>query len=135
MAQTLLAERFRLTLHETTVESPGYTMVVARNGPKLKASDGGLGRPGIAVGPGGITGYHAPMISLANILANMFRQPVVDNTDINGGYDFKLTFGADDQSGPSIFTALQEQMGLRLESKKVPQRVLVIDHAEKPAEN
>ena len=132
MTQALLAERFKLTLHETTVEFSGYSLVVAGNGPKLKASDG-LGRSSIGSAGGRISGYYASMAHLALVLANWLRQPVVDNTDINGSYDFKLTFDANDQSGPSIFTALQEQMGLRLESTKVPQRVLVIDHAEKPA--
>jgi uncharacterized protein (TIGR03435 family) len=135
MTQTLLAQRFKLMLHETIVESPGYSLVVARNGPKLKGNDGGLERPGVAGGPGVITGYKVSMAQVANVLRTRLRQPVVDNTGINGSYDFKLTFGADDQSGPSIFTALQEQMGLRLESKKLPQRALVIDHAEKPDEN
>ena len=75
------------------------------------------------------------MARLANILANRFRQPVVDNTGISGSYDFKLTFGADDQSGPSIFTALQEQMGLRLDDTKAPIETLYIDHIEKPEPN
>jgi uncharacterized protein (TIGR03435 family) len=132
MTQTLLAERFKLTLHEITVESAGYALVVGKNGPRLKASDAGLGAPGTAGGPGSITGYAASMARLANTLANRLRQPVVNNTGINGSYDFKLTFGPDDQSGPSIFTALEEQMGLKLESKKVLQRAMVIDHAEKP---
>jgi uncharacterized protein (TIGR03435 family) len=135
MTQSLLSERFKLTLHEITLESAGYALVVGKNGPKLRASDDGLGVPGTGGGPGVITGHAVSMARLANTLANRLRQPVVDNTGINGSYDFKLTFGANDQSGPSIFTALQEEMGLKLESQKVPQRGLVIDHVEKPVED
>ena len=75
------------------------------------------------------------MANLARGLSNRLHQPVVDKTGIDGRYDFDLTFGADDQSGPSIFTALQEQLGLKLESQKLPTRVLVIDHVERPSEN
>ena len=134
MMQALLAERFKLSVHEITKESAGYALVVAKNGPKLKPTDGSA-RPSMGINPGRLSAFNSTMTNLARGLSNSLHQPVVDKTGMDGKYDFELTFGADDQSGPSIFTAIQEELGLKLESQKVQTRILVIDHAERPSEN
>jgi len=108
---------------------------------------------GLRMGRGQLTGGGATLAMLANVLSNQLGRSVVDKTELKGEYDFTLEwtpepgqgppFGTPppdaapppDVSGPSIFTALQEQLGLRLESAKGPVEILVVDHAEKPDEN
>jgi uncharacterized protein (TIGR03435 family) len=78
------------------------------------------------------------MERLASNLSSRFDRPVVDQTGVPGKFDFTLEWSPDetgDSGGPSIFTALQEQLGLKLESRRVPVEILVIDRAEKPGEN
>jgi uncharacterized protein (TIGR03435 family) len=110
------------------------------------------------MGPGELTGQGLPMSSLVHLLSEQLGRNVLDQTGLKGNYDFTLKWapepgegmmlggpaggnpGAEsapppDTSGPSIFTAIQEQMGLKLESTKGPSEVLVIDHVERPSEN
>ena len=91
-------------------------------------ADGGEGRP--------ITGHHVSTKLLAGALQGYVGDPVLDLTGLTGFYDFSLEFSSDESlaanatSGPSIFTAVQEQLGLRLEARKGPVEVVVIDHVE-----
>jgi uncharacterized protein (TIGR03435 family) len=90
-----------------------------------------------------LTAQSASMAKLADYLASTLGGPVVDMTGLTGVYDFKLEWVPDESkstaggpSGPSIFTALQEQLGLRVRARKVPLEILVVDHVERePTEN
>jgi uncharacterized protein (TIGR03435 family) len=162
MLQSLLAERFQLALHRETREMPGYTLGVAKGGPKLKEAKPDEVRKGLwQQGGGPLTGQAASMQTLAQTLAMRLGRPVTDRTALTGAYDFTLTWTPDeseqgglqsalanlppeiaaqlsrnrDPNGPSLFTAIQEQLGLRLEPQKQPAEVLVIDHAEQPSAN
>jgi uncharacterized protein (TIGR03435 family) len=221
MLQSLLAERFKLTIHREKKDLPGYALVVGKNGPKLKesqvdpaspvdeappAADGGavVGGGGRGLGGGGglgggrgaarngmppmpaggsfmmmrgrghIDAKKQDLSSIANMLARQLDRPVVDQTGLKGTYDYSLdwtpdgseggerfgpggrsgegvgagapptggggrglTVGAPDgNSGPPLLTAIQEQLGLRLERRKVPLDLIVIDHVEKtPIDN
>ena len=73
--------------------------------------------------------------TLADTLAGYVSRSVIDKTGLQGDFDFKFDWSPQDPNSPSIFTALQEQLGLKLESEKGPVEFLVIDHAEKPSEN
>jgi len=152
MLQSLLAERFKLVIHRDTKELPVYALVVAKNGPKLHQADpetqaakgGGWG-----VGGGRITGRSLPVSTFAKLLSEQLERTVVDRTGLTGIFDFKLEWTPDRAAaglspdspsvpaelGPSLFTALQEQLGLKLESTKGPVEVLVIDRVEKPSGN
>ena len=146
MIQTLLAERFKLALHRETREGRAYALIVARGGLKMKAVEPD-GDSSTNNGRGELVAKGISMARLAETLSRL-GLTVVDQTGVNGVFDFKLTYdpastwpsadataGTSD-SGPSIFTALQEQLGLRLESRKVPIEYLVIDHVERaPTEN
>jgi uncharacterized protein (TIGR03435 family) len=133
--QNLLQQRFHLLTHRETKLVRGYALVVAKGGAKLKATKGDH-PPGyrVYVGGGKLEGLNWSMKTLAAMLQPAAGLPVVDQTDIEGSYDIKLDFaselGADSQF-PSIFTALQETLGLKLESKKVPVEMLVIDHVDR----
>lgn len=133
----LLVQRFQLAFHRESKEVSGYAMVVGKNGSRLEK-----GKDGPATGyilPDGLRGSAMSMRSLAAMLAISVGRPVVDRTGIAGNYDVDLKFapnGATDSQLPSIFTALQEQFGLKLEPQKVSLEVVVIDHLEKtPSEN
>ncbi len=142
MLQTMLAERLKVKVHRETKELPVYALVVGKNGPKMqRAAPGGGTR--FSLGPGHISGTAASMSALADRLH--LDRPVLDLTGLKESFDFTLTWTpdnapgtpqADDASGPSIFTAIQEQLGLKLEPRRAPVQILVIDHAEKvPTEN
>jgi bla regulator protein blaR1 len=144
MMRRLLADRFKLAVHRETRDLPMYTLVVARGGPKLTAAAGdtteinGVERRGD--GTTTVKFQKVPMAMLARTLARMLQHQVSDGTGLTGEYDFMLRWTPDqagmDEPGPSIFTALQEQLGLKLESRKGPVEVLVIDHVERtPMEN
>lgn len=143
----LLADRFQLKIHRETKELPVYALTVARNGPKIKIAvddDATRSSLGIRRGDAGkaqIRGIRVPLANLVRILSDQVGRSVMDKTELNGNYDFKMTFTPDmglqgpAGDGPSIFTALQEQLGLRLESEKGPVEVLVVDSAQKASEN
>jgi uncharacterized protein (TIGR03435 family) len=171
MLRTLLAERFKLTVHHETRELPIYALVMARSDGKLGpafhkteadcvaalAARGNAspipGGPfcGIRNGPGRLILSAVPMPVLATTLSRSVGRTVVDRTGLTGNFDGNLEWTPDqmpptpppgapplppiDPNGPSIFTALQEQLGLKLESTKGPVDVLVIDHVEKPSED
>jgi uncharacterized protein (TIGR03435 family) len=135
--QALLAERFKLATHRDTKETQGYALVAAKSGAKLKTSTNANPKPMIL--PNGLRASGVPIAALAGMLALVTRRPVVDESGITGTYDIKLDYApADggDSSLPSLFTALQEQAGLKLEPRKLPVEILVIDHVERvPVEN
>jgi bla regulator protein BlaR1 len=154
--RTLLADRFQLAMHRETKESPVYALVVAKGGSKLKENtDASGGRQGLGMRRGQLTGTAAPLPMLATVLSNMVGRPVIDKTGLTGKYDFELQWTPDpgqtlvpgalspgpdappppDPNGPTLFTAVQEQLGLRLESQKGPVDLIVIDGVEKPSEN
>jgi uncharacterized protein (TIGR03435 family) len=133
MLQTLLRDRFKLTLHEQTREVTGYMLVVAKGGPKLRPSEQRKTGP-VACGTDGTTR------GLVSCLSDRLNQPIIDKTNITGRYDFTVALdllpaGGDFLTGPSVSSLLEEQFGLKLESQKVPVKFLIIDHAEKPTEN
>ena len=158
MLQALLEDRFHLKLHRETREVPDYELVVAKGGPKLKPFDGSCKpiewtkvvlEPGDchneagASGPNATRFWHAITIDdfMMAILDKQFvGRPVVNKTGIPGIFDIHLTFAPQQSStapdaGPSIFTAIQEQLGLRLVPARGSEEVLVVDHIEKPSEN
>jgi uncharacterized protein (TIGR03435 family) len=132
--QDLLSQRFKLAIHRETTRVPGYALQVAKDGAKLKVSDGkAVAFPAIL--PGGVRAPGVSMDTFATTLARQLGRPVVNETRLNGTYAITLDYAPDtatDSSLPSIFTAVQEQLGLRLESRLVPAETLVIDHVEHP---
>jgi uncharacterized protein (TIGR03435 family) len=144
MMQALLAERFQLKVHRETQEVPMYGLVVAKGGPKFHAS--ALDAKGGYMVRGGEKGMHmeakrTTMDQLARQLSYSAGRPVVDKTGLIGTYAFTLDWYPEgrtpppDVEAPSIFDALPEQLGLKLEGFKGPMEKLVIDHAERPSEN
>jgi uncharacterized protein (TIGR03435 family) len=141
MLQALLKERFQIAMHTEQREMAHYELVIGKNGPKLKESTVSPAEATGAARLDGIKSNRMTMNKLASLLSRMTRMPVLDKTGLTGFYQFDLRYAderqpAENQIGPSVFTAVQEQLGLKLESKKGPVEVLVIDHAEKvPVEN
>jgi uncharacterized protein (TIGR03435 family) len=189
MLRNLITDRFQLQYHIETKQIPGYTLVMARNGPKSKESAAvpdpqdeaaynemkrnrsvgqrQIGPDGFELPPRGMTGTgfaaiagnRARMISqrvtmqgFAHAVETVLKVPVTDATGLTGNYDFNVTYsgglGLDgpyvsslgvpeaQDPLPDIFSALQSQLGLKLESRKVPVEVMVVDHTEKtPAGN
>jgi uncharacterized protein (TIGR03435 family) len=143
MLQVLLAERFKLAAHHETKEMPVYALVVSKSGPKLKeATDEGATQ----IAPAGReTAFErVSMPTLAGVVARSVDLPVFDETGLKGLYNFRLAWENDSRpkpdstdlnDAPSIFTALQEQLGLKLEPRKAPIDVLVVDYLEKPSGN
>ena len=144
MLQSLLEERFGLQLHREEKELPGYALVVAKTGPKMKENTDAESRGSFRMTRGRISAQKATMAPFADRLSQFVDLPVVDKTDLKGSYDFTLEWtpeesqpaSTDSPSGPSVFTALQEQLGLRLQSQKLAVGIIVVDHAERvPTEN
>jgi uncharacterized protein (TIGR03435 family) len=143
MMQILLVERFNLAVHRETKTSQGFAMVVAKNGLKIQpVEDTGGHRTNAS--NGSIRLERATMPQFADTLTRQLRQPVQDATGLKGVFNFTLTYTPDrgqnangaEQAGLSVFTALQEQLGLRLEARKVPVEILVVDHCDRmPTEN
>jgi uncharacterized protein (TIGR03435 family) len=177
MLQSLLADRFQLTIRRETKELPVYAIVLARKdgklGPQLsEAKEGGctvpdptkpppppeagkppkLGCGGLMMSPRHLTAASVPVSNLTPMLSRLLGRTVIDRTGLTQKFDITLDWTPDesqaiqlppdgpkpptsDSPGPSIFTALQEQLGLKLESQKGPVEILVIERAEKPSEN
>ena len=143
MMRAMLVDRFQLVTHHETRTLPVYALTVAKGGLKLPAGDGQAGRT--SWGPRLIRFASGTMSELAGRLSSYMDLNVIDKTGMPGQYAINLSFAPTDlgmtsgdtalDSGPSIFQALQEQAGLKLESTKGPVEVLVIDHAEKPDAN
>ena len=161
MLRSLLADRFKLVVRQEKRELPVYALVKARSdgglGPRMKAAavdcgPTGRGRgapapgspPGLPAGcralitPSGVNFEGQTIAELARVLGMAVRQTVIDRTGLVGGFDLQLSFAPDtapaaDPNLPSLFTALQEQLGLKLESTRAPMEVVVIDSAERPA--
>jgi uncharacterized protein (TIGR03435 family) len=141
--RAMLADRFQLKTHRETKEMPVYDLTIAKGGVKMQVApedgnnDVGLNSSRTNEAKTGVTAKRLPMEVLTRFLSNQVGRTVVDRTGLTAHYNFKLVYTADmgDTTGPSIFTALQEQLGLKLESGKGPVEVVVIDRAEKPSEN
>jgi len=136
MLRTLLAERFKLSFHRETKSVPALVLETAKNGPKLeKAEDGAATTNSVR---GSIEATMITMRRFAEVLSRQTDLPVIDQTGLEGAFNLKLKWtleNAKTDSGPSIFTAIQEQLGLRLQSRKMPIEILVVDHAQRPSEN
>jgi uncharacterized protein (TIGR03435 family) len=140
MLQSLLADRFSLRVHHETREMPIYALVVAKDGSKLKPWPADKPPLGSSWGASRIRVQGGPMGQLVFCLADTLSRTVVDQTGLTGSYDIELIWTPDEQqgtpdAGPTIFTALEEQLGLRVKPDKGPVQVLVVDHAERPSEN
>jgi uncharacterized protein (TIGR03435 family) len=143
MMQALLAERFNLALHPEDRELAYYALVTAKTGPKMReATNAPAGNLEGVQGQLRIVGNRMSMSTVATLLSRYMRAFVVDQTKLSGPFEVKLVWTPDDrpipddQRGPSVFTAVQEQLGLKLESRKGPMEVLVVDRAKKtPIEN
>jgi uncharacterized protein (TIGR03435 family) len=154
MLQQLLADRFQLAIHRDQREMSVYTLTVAKGGSKLKAAD--PNGPGNGAGcdhPGVCHFRGEPLVHFARWMGFVvLAKPVNDKTGLEGKFDFDLTWTPDESqfaamgirvpttadnpnAPPELFTAIQEQLGLKLEPQKVPAEVLVIDHVERPSEN
>jgi bla regulator protein BlaR1 len=147
--QALLAERFQLATHRETKDLPLYAVVVAKDGVKMQPNTSPDGSPqSMTTGRGIFKAERASPDQIAQALAGLTRRPVQDHTGLQGFYNLKMEWtpeaaaaapGSDERpvetSGPSLFTALQEQLGLKLESRKGPIEILIIDRAERPSAN
>jgi uncharacterized protein (TIGR03435 family) len=156
MLQKLLADRFQLAFHREKKELSVYAITVAKSGSKLNKSDSSAGiLPGFGGrGPGNIGVRNSTMAEFADFLqSRILERPVVDQTGLPDRYDFTLKWTPDQaqlaamgpnapapppaaaDAPPDLFAAIQQQLGLKLESTKAPVDVLVIDRLQKPSEN
>jgi uncharacterized protein (TIGR03435 family) len=138
--QALLADRFQLRIHRQTKQGAVFSLVVAKGAPKLKEHLG-AGASGIGASSGDgkvfITATKTTMSRLAEYLGGQAGRPVVDNTGLQGEYDFTVEWSTNDRNaaGTSVFAALQEQLGLKLEAARGAIEMIVIDRAEKASAN
>jgi uncharacterized protein (TIGR03435 family) len=164
MLQSLLEERLLLKFHRETRKAPVYLLTVAKGGPRIRSSEdqspdvNGAPQPGagpnhgaIRVGPGSLTGNAVTLALFAKTLSQRLDRAIVDRTDLTGRFDIRLEWTPDpleqplgpggsplaraDLSGPSIFSAIQEQLGLKLETAKGLDEIFVIEHVEHPTKN
>jgi uncharacterized protein (TIGR03435 family) len=156
MVQKLLASRFNLKFHQEKRELSAYVLTIGRNGQKLTPTQlkGSLPGMGMRPGPNGLTMVmaNAKMTDFTSFLQMIvLDRPVVDRTGITGRFDYNVSFTPDDSqfnghppkipqtdtadSSPNLFTAIQEQLGLKLEAEKTAVDVIAIDHVDKPSPN
>jgi uncharacterized protein (TIGR03435 family) len=136
MMQALLTERFKLAVHRERRILSYYELLTEKSGSKMsQATDAPVSPPAGIKGQLRIVGK-MEMSGIVTLLSKYMRAFVIDQTGLQGVYDVKLVWTpddrpvADDDRGPSVFTALREQLGLKLESRKGPMEVLIVDHAE-----
>ena len=136
MVQSLLAERMGLKIHRESREMSVLSLTVAKGGPKLQESAIAAG-PTMRGGEGRLTGQNLTMDMLASLLANRVERPVLNRTGMPGQFDIKLEWVPEEspETGPSIFTAVQEQLGLRLETERAAAEILVVEHVDRPSPN
>jgi uncharacterized protein (TIGR03435 family) len=142
MLRRCLTERFKLRVHHETRQLPTYQLVMVKTdggtGPQLRKAADHCGRDCGSIrrtGPNEVVGTAVSLGSLAHSMSEWVGRPVTDNTDLTGPIDFTLTWSpesAPDSAAPSIFTAVQEQLGLKLVPARGPIDVLVVDSAERP---
>jgi uncharacterized protein (TIGR03435 family) len=140
MLRNLLADRFQLVVHRETRMFSIYALVIAKGGPRIQKAAPDEPRRGEAgASDRKIYGRGVGIGTLAGMLSGTAGGPVFDRTGLEGEYDFSLEFApgnaGDDETLPSVFAAVQQTLGLRLEATKGPMEVIVIDRAEKPSEN
>jgi uncharacterized protein (TIGR03435 family) len=147
--RSLLVERFALKTHQEMRTLPVYRLSVGPGGSRLGAADSSTAPAGIRAGPGVIIAVNATMEQFLTVLGRSMDRPVIDKTGIAGPFNAKLQFAPESaprqlsgaapdgaaSTDPSIFTAVQEQLGLKLEAAQELVQVLVIDHAERPSAN
>ncbi len=137
MLQSLLAERFKLAVHKETRTLPVYRLIQAKGGTRLTPAPEGSKGFSTSSGGGRMEAKNVSMADFAYQLARHLNRQVTDETGIPGKFNLTLRFD-DREAGerPDLFTAIQQQLGLKLEAGKAPVEVLVIDHIEKaPTEN
>ena len=142
MLQNLLAERFQLKYHLTTTNVEGFALTTSKHGPKLKYSQsettsitGFYGKRSAPGEPISITARKYSVAMLAELLTRLTGRPVVDKTEITGDYDFMLSWDADENPASRLAPALRDQLGLNIESTRVPSSTFTVDSAEKPSSN
>jgi uncharacterized protein (TIGR03435 family) len=146
MLQHLLAERFKLALHRETRQLPEYALVLAKSGPRMQPAD--PGQTATNGRPGHLEATKISMQKLADLFAKMTAMPVANETGLSGVYSFTLEWAPEETARlepdappsptgkPSLYAALQDQLGLKLEGRKAPVEVLVVDHIDRaPSEN
>jgi uncharacterized protein (TIGR03435 family) len=141
MMQTLLTERFKLVFHRENKEMSVLALVAGKTGSKLKPVEFTKGSTSLS--PGKFEATSVPLTNVAEVLSRHLNRPVLDMTGLKGVYNFTLQWTQDSKTsapapgdeareiGPSLYTAIQEQLGLKLEPRKAPVEMLVVDHAEK----
>lgn len=144
--QRLLEDRFQLATHRETKEVPGYELVVGKKGSLLAEAKDDPGPTNVFTYHGNALGFHnMNLVGLVNYLANVMGQPVRDMTGLTGRYNFTLELKAPDP-GPGavatpvdipgiVFAAIDEQLGLKLQARRTPTDVLIVDRAQHPSEN
>ena len=139
MLQAMLADRFALKAHRETSDLPIYVLTVAKGGSKMKQTSRDSSGGNANYASGKVTAREITIESLAANLSFAVSRVVVNKTGLEGGYDFTLDYapdGADaSDTRPSIFTALEEQLGLKLEPARGPVDVIVVDHIERATAN
>jgi len=156
MVQKLLADRFQLKFHKETKELPAYVLTASKTGQKMKKSDSEEALPGLFftnISPATLNVRNATMDDVCHLFQSaVLDRPVVDQTAITGKWNFQLKWTADESqfggmgvkvpppsdaadAPPPLFTAIQEQIGLKLDAGKAQVEVLVVDKAEKPSAN
>jgi uncharacterized protein (TIGR03435 family) len=143
--RALLADRFGLVIHKETKEGQIYLLTIAKGGPKVTEATTPGDRQGISANGRRAQGFVAPMQMLADHLSSIVERPVVDKTGLAGKYNWILEWSSDtvnspdappqDSGGPTIFTAVQEQLGLKLETAKGLIDIWIIDKIDRPSEN
>jgi uncharacterized protein (TIGR03435 family) len=156
MVQTMLEDRFKLKVHQETRKMPGYEIVVAKGGPKIKLSTDQTRQGGVGLSPGYLEQHSAPLSSLAATLSRILllfegeekRFHVVDKTGLKGFYDIQLHWSPDKRWASNasakqstvdpettVFDAIQDQLGLKLAPADIPTQVVIVDEVQMPKTN